>query len=98
MTDPQLLAIVAAWREDLRRARLSLEALTVQGEHLAATLLAAPEAPVTHSGLVDIDRSSQRAPAAIAAALIGYLGRGGRLAPDQAEDLAHALAVRSLKT
>lgn len=88
----QLLAIVAVWRDDLRRARLSLEALTVQGESLAAALKGAATGPITVSGLVDIDRSHARAPAAIAAALIGFLERGGRLDPGQAADLAAALS------
>jgi hypothetical protein len=91
VSDPQLLALLAAWREDLRRARQALEALTVQGEGLAKVLLGPAQTAITHSGLVDIDRSSQRAPAAIAAALIGYLERGGHLDPRQGSDLARAL-------
>ena len=93
MSDPQLLALIAAWRDDLRRARLALEALTVQGEQLLEALKGPVSVPIPLSGLVDIDRSHQRAPAAIAAALIGYLERGGRLEPDQAGDLAAVLTA-----
>lgn len=97
MTDPQLLAIVAAWRDELRRATSCLETLAEQGVTLIQALKdGSAAAAITLPGLVDIDRSHQRAPAAIAAALIGYLERGGRLGADQAADLAAALRIRGV--
>lgn len=92
MTEPQALAMIASWREDLRRARLALEACEQVGQTIAQ-FLTAPHAAIPHPRLVEIDRSLQRPSAEIAAVLIGYLQRGGRLAADQAADLESALSA-----
>jgi len=89
----ELLALIATWRAELKRALSALETLAAQGDLLAKTIKGAESGTIPLSGLVDIDRSSQRSPAAIAAALIGFLDRGGRLEPDQAQDLARALTA-----
>jgi hypothetical protein len=96
----QLIAIMLAWREDLRRARQALDALAVQGEDLSRALREGTAARVIPlPGLVEIDRAHARAPVAIAAALVGYLERGGQLDPAQAADLALALEMmRSRRT
>ena len=89
----ELHALIASWRSELKRALSALETLAEQGELLARTIKGAEPGTIPLSGLVDIDRSHQRAPSALAAALIGFLDRGGRLEPDQAADLARALTA-----
>lgn len=89
----ELTAVIASWRAELKRALSCLETLLVQGESLAARLKGGQEGPIPLGGLVEIDRSHHRAPAALAAGLIGFLERGGRLEPDQAADLARVLTA-----
>lgn len=93
MSRDELAALIASWRADIRRALSCLETLQAQGDHLAAAFKGGEKGTFTLGGLVDIDRSIKRAPAAIAAALIGFLDQGGRLEPDQAQDLQRALTA-----
>ena len=38
LSDAQLLAVMAGWREELRRTRISIDGLALQGEQLTQAL------------------------------------------------------------
>jgi hypothetical protein len=91
VTDPQVSAFLARFREDLRRSRQALEAIAATGEHLRE-LIEQPE-PSPAPGILRIDYQAHDRPAeALARSMIAYLDKGGRLEPDVALELSQALA------
>jgi hypothetical protein len=91
VTSAQNLALLARFREDVRRSRQALETLAAQGEHLEQ-LLESPDAPPPGTIRVDM-RSHDRPAEAMARSMIRYLEQGGRLEPDVALELSGALTA-----
>jgi hypothetical protein len=91
VTSAQNLALLARFREDVRRSRQALETLAAQGEQLER-LLESPDAPMP--GTIRVDPGAYERPAeALARAMIRYLEQGGRLEPDVAIELSQALTA-----